>query len=442
MDVVSGLVSQTALGVGVSGGIGSTALMIFLVILILVGIAYCIYLAVVNSRIRSTPENIQRIKVQQQALCDSRWVGVTQSKEGLSEGFQGVPAEQQLLINANVLGVRLTSYLGPYDSGVFDEQLGVRYALASGARCIVLEVDRETNKYEPLLTYRDGWGIRRSLNQGSLEKTAQQIAGRAFSASSDGTPAKVADSPLILCLYIVSAPSMADTPQEYVRFLAKIAEQCQSLVPHLVGQTPQGDFRRQSQESQLFYQPVSVFARKIVMLCNADTTPFRRLDTLGLAGEIGPSADLDLMVHARLYSRESPSGLGITGGPTATQQPSAVVTTPNYWLQTPPDRLGDAISQTKKAWTLCMTPVASEGNVLDKEQLKRLLVTYGVQCVPLTLFAKEEQTDVWVGKDAHFQRKAWVAKPELIRFIPPAKIPILKPIPQTDAGGGAMRSPA
>lgn len=442
MDIATGVMSQTGLAAGVSGGVGQKAFFIALVILILAFMGYCIYIAIVNSQMRATPENIRRIKAQQQALCEGKWTGITQGKQGIGEGFQGVPGEQQLLINANVLGTRLVSYLGPYDSGVFDEQLGVRYALASGSRCLVLEIDRENNKYEPLLIYRDGWGIKRSLNMGSLEKAAQQIAGRAFSASSDGTPGRVADNPLILCLYIASAPSMTDTPQEYVRFLAKIAQQCQSLVPLLVGQTPQGDFRRQAQESQLFYQPYTVFNRKIILLCNADTTPFRRLALLGLSGEIGPSADLDLMVHARLYSRESPSGLGITGSPTSTQQPAAVVTTPNYWLQTPPDRLGDAISQTKKAWTLCMPPVAREGNTINKDQLKRLLVTYGVQCVPLTLFEKEEVTDLFVGKDAPFLQKAWIAKPDLIRFIPPARIPILKPIPQTDAGGGAMRAPA
>ena len=106
-----------------------------------------------------------------------------------------------------------------------------------------------------------------------------------------------------------------------------------------------------------------------------------------MAGEISKEDDLDLLVHARLYSRESPSGLGITGAPTGSQQPAAVITSTGYRLNTPPDRLANAISQTKKSWTIAMPPVSSEYNTIKiVERLKDLSARYGVQSVPVSIF--------------------------------------------------------
>jgi hypothetical protein len=390
----------------------------------------------------STPDNISRVKSLQRSILETRWVGITQGKKGLSQAFDKVPQEQQLLINANVQGARLLGYLGPHDSGVFDEDTGVRLALASGARCLIIEIDREVDSYEPILIYRDGWGIKRSLNLGSLNTIAKSISGRGFVGSNDGTPSFLANDPLFVVLYFVSAPSPSDVPRDYVRYMAKVARAMQPLGRHLIGQTPQGDFRRQNMESELFYINYKLFSNHIILLTNADTTAFRRLDSLGMAGEISKEDDLDLMVHARLYSRESPSGLGITASPSGSQQPAAVITSTGYWLNTPPDRLGDAVSQTKKSWTIAMAPVSSDTNIIASDKFKTLMTTYGVQSTPVSIFTSDDSLKGSVlGKEAPFTPNGWVAKPLLIRYIPPPLIPISKPIPETNAGGGAMRSP-
>ena len=395
-----------------------------------------------NYRMTSTPDNIARIKSIQSSVLEMRWIGVTQGKKGLSQAFEGVPKEQQLLINANVQGARLLGYLGPHGAGVFDEDTGVRLALASGARCLIIEIDRMVDSYEPLLMYRDGWGVKRSLNLGSINRVAKSISGRAFVASNDGTPSYLSSDPLFVVLYFVSAPSPSDVPREYVRFMAKVARAIQPLGRYLVGQTPQGDFRRQNMESELFYLDYKLFSNHIVLLTNADTSGFRRLDSLGLGGEISKEDDLDLMVHARLYSRESPSGLGISGAPSGSQQPAAVITSIGYWLNTPPDRLADAVSQTKKSWTIAMPPVSTDTNTIASDKLKTLMTSYGVQSIPVSIFTGEDSLKgVVLGNDAPFTPNAWVAKPLLIRYIPPPLIAIAKPIPETNAGGGAMRSP-
>ncbi len=412
--------------------------LIFASICTIIGLA--IY-AITTRRSLSNPENIKRVQNAQLDILNARWGGITQGNTGLDAASGNIPSDQRLLINTNVLGTRLVGYLGPYNSGAFDEDSATRLALSTGARCLVLEIDHEQRSQEPLLIYRDAWGFKQSLNTGSLLKVARSIAGRAFSPSNDSAPAAVASDPLFVVVYFVRTPNPATEPRNYIRFLGKVAEQLQPLAALGLSQTPQGDFRRQALESQMFFMPTQLFSKRIILMTNADTTPFRRLGPIGLAGEIGAKQDLDLLVHARLYSRESPSGLGITSSPTSSTKPAAVITTPQYWLTTPPDRLADAVANTKQAWTLVMTPTADQLSI-DTAKFKKLLEMYGVHCVPITVFDTPQMTDVFMGRNGGpYNKSSWVYKPELIRFIPPKPITIAKPNPLTNAGGGAIVAP-
>ncbi len=412
---------------------------ILLILIVIIAISLITY--VFNTRrATSTPENIQLVQTKQLTQLNVRWGALMQGKTGLSSASDPIPADQRLLINTNVLGTRLTGYLGPYNSGAFDEDSATRLALSTGARCLVLEIDHEQGEQEPLLIYRDAWGFKQSLNVGSIGKVAKSIAGRAFTPANDSAPPAVASDPLFLVLYFVRTPNPSTQPRDYIRFLAKVAEQLQPLTNVCLGQTPQGDFRRQALESQLFFTPLSVVSKRIICMTNADTTPFRRLGPLGLAGEIGAKQDLDLLIHARLYSRESPSGLGVTSTPTSSTAPAAVITSPQYWLTIPPDRLADAVSNTKQAWTLVMTPTA-DALSLDANKVKKLLQEYGVHCIPITIFDAPQTTDIFTGRDAPYGKTAWTYKPDLIRFIPPRPIVIQKPNPLTNSGGGAVVAP-
>jgi len=417
-------------------------LVLILVILVIVGLYFLIEATIINYRNLNSPDTIKRIKDDQIAMLSTRWTGITQNKQGLTPTFSEIPDNQRLLINTSVLTTRLVGYSGPYTSGVFDEDNATRIAISSGARCLILEIGRETNSLEPMLIYRDSWGIKQSLNMGSIQRVAKSIAGRAFTTSNDAVPPALANDPLFIVLYFASAPNMGNKPANYVRFLAKVAEQLAPLKGLLVAQTPAGDFRRQALESQLFFQPYTTFSKRIIMLTNADTSAFRNLAGLGLSGEIGPSGDLDLMIHSRLYSKESPSPLGISTTPTNSQSPAAVITTPNYWLQIPPDRFVDAQSQTKRAWTLVMDPISDDANSISQENLDSILVKYGVQSTPLVLFDNKTNTDIFTGPNRPYSKSAWSVKPELLRFIPPKVIIVQKPIPSTNSGGGALVAPS
>jgi len=389
----------------------------------------------------SSPGNIAGIIKSQNTLLESRWSGNLQFRKGITEGFSKIPEPRRLLINTCVLSTRLLGYLGPLTSGVFDEDNATRLALSTGARCLILEIDYENNTYDPKLIYRDGWGGKQSLNTGNINKVMTSIASRAFRSDNNGAPPSVAGDPLILVLYFVRAPSKTTEPLEYIRFLGRVAEQMEPIKNLLLAQTPQGDFRRQALESQLFFINYNSFMNKIILLTNADTSPFRNLSNLGLKGEIGIKQDLDFMVHARLYNRESPSQFGITGSPVSTVKPAAVITSSAYWLTTPTDRIEGAVQSTKEAWTLVMTPVSSETNQINEVDTNKLHSVYGVNSIPLTLFSDPKHTDVFTGKGKVFYSNTWVPKPNLIQFVPPVAIPIAKPFPQSDSGGGKVISP-
>jgi hypothetical protein len=403
-------------------------------------IIYALIFAFQTKQDLATPDNISRTATLQLAHMQKLYAS-TQGKKGIETVFSSIPDDQRLLINTSVLSTRLAGYLGPFDSGVFSEDNATRMALSTGSRCIIIEIDHEETSFDPKLIYRDGGGIKRSLNMGSIGLVAKSIAGRAFTPSADSVPGQLANNPLFVVLYFARAPSMATRQREYIKYLAQVAEQLQPLKDYLVGQTPQGDFRRQQLESQLFYMPYTIFSKQIILMTNADTTPFRRLDALGMTGEINMNNDLDLMTHVRLYSKESPSGLGITQVPSTNIAPSAVITRPYYWLAMPPDRLLEAQGQTKKAWTLVMEPVANETNTPNKSNLNRLLNEFGVQSVPYCLFDKKESVEAYGGITGAYRTTAWITKPELIRYIPPKPLVIQKASPKTNSNGGAIFSP-
>lgn len=389
----------------------------------------------------SSPGNILAIQKQQENVLESRWSGLSHKKKGIDSQITVIPQEQRLLINMRVFSTRLAGFAGPYKSGVFDEDASTRIALSAGSRCLVLEIDYEKRNYSPKLIYRDGWGMKQSLNTGSIKKVAKSISSRAFTPSNDGVPYSVASDPLFVVLYFVRTPNQGSELLKYMRFLGKVAEQLKPLRRHILGQTPQGDYRRQALESQLFFTNHNVFRNKIILMTNADTSGFRRLQSLGLAGELGTEQDLDFLVNVRMYGRESPSQFGITGSPSNSVKPSAVITSPGYWKSTPSDRISGAIELTKEAWTICIEPISSSTNQSDQKTIDTLYNTYGVHSVPTTIFADSKNTDIFTGNGKVFSSSSWSVKPELIRYIPPKPIPVQHPYPQANSGGGKVISP-
>lgn len=416
------------------------------VIAVLIGLGFLIQYILNKRSNLNTPGNILAIKNSQTDALESRWIGKLQARSGIKNNFESTqtPQPQQLLINTAVFSTRLTGYLGPYDSGVFNEDNATRIALNTGSRCLILEIDYEQGNYEPKLIYRDSWAMKRSINTGSISAVAKSIAARAFSSGNNGAPASVANDPLILVLYFIRTPNLSKDPISYAKYLGAVAEQLEPLKDRFLGQTPQGDYRRQALESQLFFTNQTVFNNKVILLNNADTKIFRNLKNLGLAGELGPKQDLDYITNVRLYGRESPSPYGVTGTSGDSVKPAAVVTSPGYWLNTPTDRAQNAVELTKEAWTLVMQPVSydTSSSALDNKKTQdNLFNTYGVHSIPINIFEDAKTTDNFTAKGNVFNTTSWAAKPKLIQYVPPQPISIQKPFPQANSGGGAVVSP-
>ena len=416
-------------------------LVFFTTWLVIIGvIIYVIIRSVSNRSYLETNANTKRIQNDRAAVVAKQFLGGA-TRAGLESAVSSIPEEQRLLINENVLGIRLAGYTGPYNYGVFDEDTATRVAIQTGARCLILEIDHYEGQSDPVLLYRNGWGMKYSLNSGSIERVAKNIAGRAFQQGGDGAPAGVAQDPFFLILYFRNAPSPVKETKAYIQFLGNVAKQLQPLRNLLISQTPQGDFRRQANEGQLFFMPTSIFKNQIILMTNVDTSMFRTLENFGLAGQLGPNEDLDYLVHARLYSRESPSPFSMTSMPTGTMQPAAVITSPQYWLMTPPDHITEAVANSKKAWTLTMPPDADIDDI-PADKVKDLFDVYGVHCFPISLADTPQKTDKLLATGAPFFTTAWNAKKGPLRFIPPKPIPILKPMPEMNAVGGVVPSPS
>jgi hypothetical protein len=408
-------------------------------VLIVAGlVALGIYFAVQSYKSRATPENIRNTASEQLNRLIQRYSGPYATTKGTLNTTASLPEDQRLLINLYVRTVRLCGYLGPFSNGVSNGAQGTRLALNSGARCIIAEIDMDQNE-QPILTYKDPTGVRMALNNTTIESIAKHIHTYGFSQGENGGPSGVANDPLILVLYFVRTPSQTDKPKSYIEFLAKVAKQLQPLSKDILSLTPQGDYRRQNLESQLFFTPVSVLMGKLIIITNADTSVFRNLSVFGMNGQISEQEDLDLFIHARAYTPQSPSGLGITVQPPSNTKPAVILTTPFYWTATPPDRTVEQQNMTKQSWTIAMEPVATATNSPNEESLKKLYETYGVQSVPFVLFDEEKTVEPFL--QPFMKNISWRSKVPLLRFIPPAPIPIQKAMPETNALGGKIIPP-
>jgi hypothetical protein len=338
-----------------------------------------------------------------------------------------LPDNQNLLINYQTAGCRLAGYLGPLQDGVYSEDEAVRLALAAGNRLFVLEISAlEENPTEPLLVARDSMGYKRALNDGSIKKVCSALASKAWS--------KGVTDPLIVVLYFQNAPSISKNPSGYISYLSKVAKALQPLIPNHLGLTNVGNFTRQGMESTLFGYSTDFYKNKAIILTNANTTYFRDPTQVGVNRDIAQNEDLDFLVHARLYKQDGGGNLGITEISPAGQSAKAIIADDSYFLTTPPDRLGGIINLTRNTFTIVMKKDVTY--IPTEEQVKLLLTTYGVSCIPTDPFSENG-----AGILKPFAKNLFIAKPIPIRFTKPAPIVPSVPNPALDARGGNLVAP-
>ena len=404
------------------------------ILAIITAIATGIYYAIAIQSVTARPPNISRIASSQVLILQDQYSNRYSSIKDLK--WTNVPDKEQLLINVSMVGCRTLGYLGPFVDGVYDEDNGVSTALRTGARLFILDINIDAKTGDPVLMYRNGAGYVKSLNMGSIKNIAKSLAGRAFSNFSSASPGSISYTPIILVLYFQETPDLVKESVKYIKFLSQVALQLQDLTPYLLGQTAQGDFRRQALDTQLFFQPWQLFRNKLILLTNVDTSPMRNPSTYGVH-HLTTREDLDLMVNARMYTQETGVSFGATTSANKASVPAVIITQPSYFLTTPPNQVTQAIDTTKKCFTICMDP--NPETVYAKSDVTSLITEYGVHCVPFVYFMTNEQLAPFISTAAPFDGSALIVKTQPLRFVPPDDIVVQNPSPQTNTQGGFMQ---
>jgi len=409
----------------------------FLIVIALIGVlVYGIVYASQKYSLIATPSNIQRIINSQNLTLTTQYQRLSNNLQASAKLWANVPNDQQLLINMNMTGVRLAGYLGPFLDGVFSEDNAVNTALMTGARVIFIDIDVDRTTNKPTLVYRDTNGNVKSLNNGSLKKVAKAIKDRAISSYSVSVPVDLRTLPMIVVLYFRSTPDIVQKSAEYIKFLCEVSKEIQDIQPNLLAQTAQGDFRRQLIDRQLFFQPMSTYKNKIILLCNVDTTIMRNHADYGVPS-LGPGEDLDLLVNARLYSQQTGSSFGATSSVSGTRPPAAVLTSTDYFINMPPENRPEAIRLTKSCFTIAMNP---DSTVLtDKKTLDSLIGDYGVHCVPFVHFMDNKSLEPYLGIGNLYEKSSVLAKSQALRFIPPPTIILQQLNSNADTRGGFIQ---
>ena len=277
--------------------------------------------------------------------------------------------------------------------------------------------------------YRDEGGVVRSLNAGNIETIAQNIADLAWN---DSVAQK--NDPFLLVLYFIRTPP--ENTREYLDFLSKVAVSLNPLYPYLLGQTPEGVYNRQGRQEQLMFVSTSTLEKKLILLCNVDTSGFRT-STQDFNRTYLPKEDLDYWTHMTIYKQNPETPLGMTSIAGKLNNPKAMVEKVDYYTTLPTDANTQrtAISATKEKFTIAMSPL---GLNPELKTLIKLQETYGVQSIPFLLVDYNGLNKTLLSK----WKYAWKAKPKNLRYVRPEAIQIQTQSTTVNANAGMVTMPS
>jgi hypothetical protein len=284
---------------------------------------------------------------------------------------------------------------------MFDSTVGIQSALKVGVRVFVLQISyldvkKDSSKfdeqYKPTLVYRNDSGDLISSNGANIKEVAKTLAAYAFSESIVSST-----QPLILYIHVQRSPNALREPEKYVKYLSSIAEFLEPLQEFMVGSTAEGNFKRQQNEQILLTTPISTFEKKVIVLCNADTSIFRNLKSLGL-DNIDTKYDLDFMVNVRVYlDGSSDAALGVTTVPLNGEMVNAVIVPFKSVEGLSEDNMDKFAMKGKTRFVIAMP---SQMKNPTAESIKTAITKCSVNCIPLNLFGEgvdelKEKIKVW-----------------------------------------------
>ena len=306
---------------------------------------------------------------------------MSNSPTAVREGFVDtqVSSDNYTLLNVQPLTIKQAGFLGPIQAGVFDDSATAN-SLRAGFRSFIFQIDfMDTQKdgfakpEMPTLVYRGDDGSLLSKNSADINAVAQAMANIAFRPEVPNYT-----EPVIIYLHILRAPNPNNSADEYQTFLSRIASSLNPLAPYHLGMTPLGTFNRQKQESILVNSPLKTFQGQVIVLCNADTSIFRK-------SKVNPADDLDFWVNLRVYLNSNEL-LGITQMPPSGVTPYAVVTKMSSLLALS-EQQATAFASASKTQFIIALPSQMENPTAEK--LDILLHKLGVNMVPLDIYSDD-----------------------------------------------------
>jgi len=346
----------------------------------------------------------------------------------------GMPVDQQCLVNFFALGCRYTGYIGPMKNGYMSPDIAVQSAVQAGCRVFVLDIDYLDDcgtPYMPRIVVRDSQNklqIRRSsdlplcptADQSNLRTVCEKINYYAFSDE-----CQQSTDPIVIVLYFLRQPPGSSTSLTVLNYFSEVAKALAPFQNRLLNNELEGgSFYRQKQESRLLINKITDYKGRVLVFSNANTSGFREVNTFS------PMEDLDYLVNLRLTYTQT--ALGITQNASSS---FGILDTAESFTVIPADRVEDVAQNTKMRWTIClpndpMTPVS-------KETFTKITTQFGVHCVPMTIFDPHPH----LFTEALFKTYGFAAKPPPLRYIkPPVVVPGV-PNVSTDAKGGKLRAP-
>lgn len=422
----------------------TNAIILIVVIIIIASISILIYNSIKKSDeadTKSDPKLEEKYK-QQVALLSDTYNPYSSGKRPISDLLSKnvMPEAHQSFVNFYSLGCRYTGYIGPMNEGYWDPDLAVQFAVNSGCRVFVLEIDYidecqgETVKYFPRIVVRDAQNkLRMKYNSNrpfcnspqysNIRDVCEKINFYAFSSSSQNST-----DPVVIVLYFLRQPPGSYKSKTVLDYFSNVAKALSPFQNRLVtNELDGGSFYRQKQEGKLLLNRITDYNGKVLIFSNANTLGFRESQTYS------PNEDLDFLVNLRLQYTQTKLGITESGS----GSPFGILETAEDYMIIPSDRAEDVIDHTKLRWTICFSRDPSVS--VTKEIYDKITSTYGVHCVPLLLF--DTTNNNYMFSDKLFKTYSYIPKPEPLRYIKPPVIIPAEPNPSTDAKQGILRAP-
>jgi hypothetical protein len=347
---------------------------------------------------------------------------------------------QDCLVNYQVLGVRMSGFLGPFENGYFHPQEAIKIASEAGARLFVLDIDyidscsNRSGQYFPRIVARDVKNRNRieetsnspqcqSQQTSNIRQIAQAIKDFALSPLNPQN-----QDPVIIILNFLRIPPGSNKSSQVLNYYSAVAQALEPLYQDMLHNEPSGNYSRQKQEGNLLTAPLEQFSGKVIIATNTDLTGFRD-DSVSYSSR----DDLDYLTNLSLFYTQSREG--------ATQQAQGQVfgileKVGDYQI-IPDDRIDDQIEKSKLRFTVLLPDDPSQ-SVTEAQYVKAM--NLGANCIPMAIWDSKDNLKLFYTQ-SRFYNSSWKAKPDSIRYTKPQPIVPAIPSAQLNSNGGFLRSP-